>query len=58
MIISKKELKKALRKSFKKGQLDQHLRSKPYLERGYFRARLASLTRKKKQLIGEQFLER
>ena len=58
MNISRKQLKKALRKSFKKGQLDQHLRSKPYLEKVYFGTRLASLMGKKKQLIGEQFLER
>lgn len=43
MYISKEDLKKLLKKTFKKGQIDQLVRGRPYTENNYYLSRRAQL---------------
>ena len=56
-VITKKQLKKAKKKAFKKGQIDQLTRSRPYVESEYYVTRMASLVGPNGQPV-EQYLKR
>lgn len=60
MYISEKQLKKALKEAFKKGQIDQLVRGRPYTETPYFVSRLGQLQGKKgkERIISAQYLRR
>ena len=57
MYISRKDFKKLLRKAFRKGQIDQLVRGRPYTENDYYFGRRAKLKREGRPIV-EQYLKR